>query len=428
MTRPPHTRRLHYAWIILGAGFFVLFACLGLARFSFGMLLPPMAEALGLSYAQRGYLGTGYFVGYLAMVGASPWLGRRLGCRGGIALGLGVVAASMGALALAGSYGAALVCYSLTGVGSGAANILMMALTARWFGPLLRGTATGAVIAGNGFGIIVSGFLIPAVTQSLGAGDGWRAGWGVLAGICAAVCAVAWAALRDDPAAMGLSMLGETPPPVKERARAVAAHHAPPADPAARRRERATLLHLGALYFLFGCTYIVYATFIVTTLVDEHGMSGNVAGRFWAWVGLFSLFSGPLFGRISDRMTRRAGFMAVFGTQTAAYLLAGLGGGTAALYASIFLYGIAVWAIPTIMSATVADRLGPVRAAGGFAFVTFFFAVGQVIGPTGAGWLADLTGGFTLSYALSAGLTLLGGVLALFLRPGRSGRAGRGAG
>lgn len=425
MTPQPPARRLHYAWIILVSGFFVLFSCLGLARFSFGMLLPPMAEDLGLSYAQRGYLGTGYFIGYLVMVGLAPWLGRKVGYRGGTVLGLGIVAASLGALALAGSYPAALVCYSLTGVGSGAANILMMALTARWFGPLLRGAATGAVISGNGFGIIVSGFLIPVITDSLGTADGWRAGWGVLAAVSAAVCALAWATLRDDPAAMGLNMLGETAKPVKQAARDMAAHaHAAPTDPAARRRERATLLHLGALYFLFGCTYIVYATFIVTTLVDEHGMSGDVAGRFWAWVGFFSVFSGPLFGRISDRLTRRAGFMAVFGTQTAAFLLAGLGGGSAALYASIFLFGISAWATPTIMSATVADRLGPARAAGGFAFVTVVFAVGQIIGPTGAGWLADLTGGFTLSYTLCAGLTLGGAVLALFLRPGRA-RANR---
>lgn len=187
-------------------------------------------------------------------------------------------------------------------------------------------------------------------------------------------------------------------------------------DPGSRN----TLLHLGAVYFLFGCTYIVYATFIVTTMVDARGYSGDVAGRFWAWVGFFSLFSGPLFGRISDRFSRRVGFVAVFGVQTVAYLLAGLGTGTAALYASIVLYGLAVWSVPTIMSATVADRVGPARAAGGFAFVTFFFAVGQVIGPTAAGWLADITGGFALSYTLSACLTTLAAVLALFLRPGRA--------
>lgn len=395
----------HYGWVIVGNGLLVMFACLGLARFSFGVLLPPMAQALDLSYSQRGYLGTGYFIGYLLMVGLAPAMARRFGLRVSIALGLALVASSMGLLALAGSYGAALACYTVTGIGSGAANIPMMALIANWFAPSLRGLATGSVIAGNGVGIVVSGLLVPAVNQAGGA-NGWRWGWGVLAGIVALALVTATMFLRDKPEDKGLAMAGEFGRRV-----------APPAGAKGfNAQERRLLLLLGIIYLIFGLTYIIYGTFFVTALIDEHGMGEALAGRFWSVVGLFSLFSGPLFGLISDRFSRKTGLMATFAVQTAAYALASLSMGPLPIYASVALYGLAAWAIPTIMAATIADRLGPGRVALAFSIVTFFFAVGQVAGPTVAGWVADITGSFSPSFAASAVLTGLAVLLAGTLR------------
>jgi MFS family permease len=176
-------------------------------------------------------------------------------------------------------------------------------------------------------------------------------------------------------------------------------------------------VHLGGIYFLFGLTYIVYGTFIVTTMVDRYGFGGGAAGRFWAWVGFFSLFSGTLLGKLSDRFTRKLGLVVAYAIQTTAYALAGLGLGVTPLYFSVVLYGLAAWSIPTIMAATIADHLGPARAAAGFSFITFFFAAGQVLGPVGAGALADFTGGFELSYTLSACFTLAAIGLTLLLKP-----------
>lgn len=399
----------HYGWIVVVAGYLVLLCCLGLARFSFGVLLPPMAQALELSYAQRGYVGTGYFVGYLLMVGLAPALGQRLGFRKAIGLGLGLIAASMTLLGLAGSYWAALLCYSVTGVGSGAANILMMALISRWFAPSLRGLATGFMLAGNGSGIVLSGVFIPMVVNAFGNSHGWRVGWLALGGACALLCLLAGLLLRNKPEDLGLQMLGRATP--ASRGHKTGRLPGPPDD----RSDRRFLLYLGGIYSLFGFTYIIYGTFFVTTLVDGHGFAEQLAGKFWAIVGAVSLVSGPLFGKISDSFGRKAGLMATFIVQSAAYVLAGLHLDGPPLYASVLLYGVAVWSIPTVVSATVADRLGPARTAKGFAFVTFFFALGQVVGPTVAGWLADLTGDFSSSYLLAAGLVGLAAILSAFL-------------
>ena len=60
--------QLHYSWIIAFTGVAVLFSCLGLGRFSLGMLVPSMGISLHLNYSQMGLIGTGNFVGYMISV------------------------------------------------------------------------------------------------------------------------------------------------------------------------------------------------------------------------------------------------------------------------------------------------------------------------------------------------------------------------
>jgi len=69
-TNSKKSPRLHYAWVVLTVGTFVVFGALGLARFGYTMLLPAMQAGLGLDNTQAGgrILGTGT---YLIKFGAS---------------------------------------------------------------------------------------------------------------------------------------------------------------------------------------------------------------------------------------------------------------------------------------------------------------------------------------------------------------------
>ncbi len=177
---------------------------------------------------------------------------------------------------------------------------------------------------------------------------------------------------------------------------------------------------LGAIYFLFGYTYVIYVTFIVTTLVQERGFSESVAGNFWSWVGFLSLFSGPIFGTLSDKLGRKSGLITVFSLQMLSYLLVALKLPDVFLYLSIFCFGIVAWSIPSIMIATVSDYVGAMRAVSAFGFVTFIFALGQISGPAVAGVLAERAGSFSSSFLMAgifAGLAIL---LTSFLRSPRT--------
>jgi predicted MFS family arabinose efflux permease len=174
-------------------------------------------------------------------------------------------------------------------------------------------------------------------------------------------------------------------------------------------------MRLGFLYLAFGATFMVYGTFIVTTMVREYGFSEAKAGIYWSWVGFFSLFSGVVFGILSDRIGRKRGLALVFVLQSIVYLLAGFKVGSIGLLISVVLYGSTVFAIPAIMAAAVADYLGLSRAAAAFSTITIFFAAGQTVGPAVAGIIGAASGGFTSAYLLAAVMTTFAAVFALFL-------------
>lgn len=395
---------MHYAWVIVASGTLTVLACLGFGRFALGMLLPAMGQSLNLSYSQMGLISTGNFVGYLVAVVLSGRLMARFGARAVVAAGLGLVAASLLAVAAARGFSQVLVLYVVTGIGSGSANVPIMALVSHWFHRSRRGRAAGWIVIGSGFAIILSGWFIPLINARWG-DVGWRVCWLALGLACAAIALLVALLLRNTPGELGLQPLGVEP----DEAGGPASGHTAPAAP------RHIIPLLGAIYFCFGFTYVIYATFVVASLVNDYGLSEATAGRFWMWVGAFSLFSGPVFGGLSDRIGRRAGLAVVFTFQCSAYALMAARLPLPWVYLSVFLFGVVAWSVPSIMAAAVGDYLGPARAAVAFGTVTLFFGAGQIAGPALAGVMADRSGSFAGSYALAAGVVGVGMALCRLL-------------
>ena len=396
-------RQIHYGWTIVVLGFLIIFACIGLARYAYTMLLPSMQAGLGLSYDRMGFIGTGNFSGYLLSVMLAPRLIRRFRPRAVITAGLVLITLSLFAVSASHGFLMPLVLYFLVGMGTGFANIPTMALISLWFRSDQSGKAAGLMIAGNGAAIVLAGVLVPLLNRSFGA-NGWRAGWLLLAIIALLVTILAGWLVRNHPADKGLEALGQASPPSPDQLL-----------PREHKGDGALLLRLGLLYLAFGATFMVYGTFIVTTMVREYGFSEAKAGLYWSWAGFISLFSGVSFGALSDRIGRKHGLALVFAVQSAAYLLGGLKPGQAGLMISIALYGSAVFAIPAIMAAAVGDYLGLSRAASAFATITVFFAAGQTIGPALAGLIARSSGSFANAYLSAGTITTVAMIFALFL-------------
>ena len=406
-TAPLKLGKLHYAWIVAATGSVAMFCGLGLGRFAFGMLLPSMSSSLGLNYTQSGILGFTNLIGYLVAVLLSPFILPRFGTRATATGSLLLIAVSMLGMAFTTSFPILCALYVLTGIGSGGVVLPMMSVMSHWFFPSHRGLALGLVMAGPGFGIILSGFVVPKLLP-VSTLLSWQTGWLIFAIINIVVACLTFTLIRNHPDDVSQNPFGRAPTlPVKNK----------------KKLERSNinlLVHLGIIFAIYGATYMVYVTFIVTSMVSSYQLSEATAGGIWAWIGLLSVFSGILFGWISDHIGRRLGLALAFVFLAIAYLLVGLTDWHSGLYLSIILFGLVVWSVPVIMSASAGDYFGPAAAASALAALTFAFSGGQALGPVAAGYLAGITGDFSISYMVAGIAAFVALGLSLLLRPQKS--------
>ncbi len=407
---------IHYGWVVIFMGMFTTIAAHGFGRMAYTILLPAMKDGLRFDYTQLGLLGTGNFVGYLGMAIVGGFLAARFGTRLVIGCALVVLAFSLMATGLAHSFTFALAMRFVTGLANGAAYVPAMALGSAWFAMRRRGFATGIVSGGIGAGTMISGLLIPPVLAAQGA-EGWRTAWMLLGGIALAIALLVAFLIRNRPEEKGLAPVGAIAEPTPDVAGVGEKVSALNWSAVYRR---GAVWYLGLVYFFYGASYIIYMTFFAAYLVKEIGMSPAFAGGLWAAVGALSTFCGVLWGAISDRLGRSRGAALAYLVLAAAYIVYALVKTPAGFYLSAVLFGVTAWSIPTIMAAAAGDFVGPRLAPAGLGFITLFFGIGQAAGPALGGYLADVSGTFTLPFLVAGGISLAGAGAALFLkRPGR---------
>ncbi len=402
------TARLHYGWVILIIATLVVFGSLGLARFGYTMVLPAMQTGLKMDNTQAGALATANLIGYLALSVIGGALAARYGPRAVIAGGLSLAGVGMVFTGLANGFVAAATWRALTGIGSGASNVPVMGLLAAWFARQRRGLAAGIAVAGSSLGLMVVGPLVPRVLSDHGEG-GWRVCWYIYGGITLVLAIGAFALLKNRPSDSGLKPLG-----------AGTADPAP--GPRAKRLQWGSVYrspivwHLGLVYVAFGFSYIIYMTFFTKVLIAEGGYTRGAAGRLFMTMGWFSLLCGLIWGTVSDRIGRKRALIIVYLIHTAAFSLFALWPAPAGFTISALLFGLSAWSIPAIMAAASGDIVGSRLAPACLGFITLLFGIGQALGPSVAGAVADTTGSLLPSLLVAAAVAFLGALGALPLR------------
>jgi MFS family permease len=390
-----------YAWVIAALGALILFGAQGIARFGYTVVLPAMQKSLGMNNTMAGMLATSNLVGYLALSVIGGALATHFGPRRVIAIGVAVAGGGMLLTGTAGSFAEAALWRGLTGLGSGATIVSAMSITAAWFPPQRRGLAAGIVVGGASIGMIVIGPVAPQLMKAYGEG-GWRFCWYIFGAVTLLIAVCAALFLRNAPGS---------------------------ADSAAASAKKggglqwgrvyrsAPVWHLGIVYVAYGFSYIIYMTFFVKRLMADGGYSKEAAGNLFMTMGWCSIFCGMIWGAISDRLGRKHALLMVYLVHTVAFALFALCPTPLGFTCSAVLFGLSAWSIPAIMAAACGDVLGPRMAPAAFGFITLFFGVGQAIGPSVAGAMADASGSFVSPLLLASGVALVGALGAATLRP-----------
>lgn len=365
---------------------------LGLARFSYALLLAPMRADLGWSYLTAGAMNTvnagGYLVGALL---APRWL-ARFDARAALLAGSAAAALLLAAHGAASDDAALYLLRLATGVASAAAFVSGGLLAARLAAthPRSSGLTLGIYYGGTGLGIVASALLAPPLI-AMPAAQGWRWAW-VALGVAAAVSTAFIAA----------------------NTRALAA---PPARAADRVpfdwRPFAPGL---AGYFMFGLGYIGYMTFVITLLREQQLgttqivaffvlLGAGVVASSWLWAGLLQRCRGGEALALLNGLLALATVLPVFGAHP---LL---------VYASGLLFGSVFLSVVASTTSLVRHNLPAALWPGGISAFTIVFAAGQIIGPSAVGWIADGSGGLQRGLASSALALALGAALAWRQKP-----------
>jgi len=422
--------RWSYAWVILAVGTLCEFGAVGMGRFGYGMLVPAMQAGLGMNNTEAGALATANLIGYLAMSALGGALATRFGPR--IVIGLGMLVSGLGMVltGLAAGPLTAAVWRAVTGVGTGGVNVPTMGLVSAWFGHKRRGLAVGILLGENAAALIISGLLFPRILADLG-GDGWRLCWYLVGGLTLALSIVGLALLRNRSAQGGLILRPEEPAgapgttapgtdsiaPAAPSASSTAAPHSSGSKLNWRLVYRSrSVMHLGLVYLTYGFSYIIFMTFFTKRLMSDMAYTKEAAGALFMLLGWLSLVCGGLWGWFSDRFGRKPAIISVYLIQTVSLALFATTGSTLAVVLSAVLFGLSSWSVPAIMAATCADAVGPRMAPAALGLITLFFGVGQAVGPTVAGAMADAAGNFNGAFWLAAAVGALGTLGALPLR------------
>jgi len=377
---------------------------LGLARFSYALLLAPMRADLGWTYLIAGAMNTANAAGYLAGALLAGPLLRRVPTK---ALFFWSTAATGAFLALHGAVASDAALYALrfaSGLLSAATLISGALLAARLVGespastrpgvrPPSAGLVLGVYYGGTGVGIVVSALLLPPLVERP-VGHAWQAAWIALGALSLLAALVIAVALR------GRLMHGRTP-----------------AAAAASTRGRSRAFDAALLsYVLFGLGYIGYMTFVLA-LLREQGLGPTGIVAFYSVLGLAVIASSWLWAGLLQR-SRGGGAMSLLNALLAvATMLPVLSSHPAAVFASGLLFGAVFLSLVASTTSLVRHNLPAAQWGRWIGTFTIAFAVGQIVGPSLAGWIADVAGGLRAGLACSAAVLALATLAAWRQKP-----------
>jgi predicted MFS family arabinose efflux permease len=364
-------------------GLIALASAIGIGRFIYTPILPPMAEGLHLTKGQAGLVASANFLGYLAgaLAAASPRLEGNP--RAWLLTALAISAATTAGTAWPDDMTAILALRFIGGVASAYVLVLASALVLDRLGAAGKSGLSAVHFSGVGAGISASALL----TWGLALIDaGWRAMW-VGGGLVSLAGLVAVAALIPD------AQIAQSPqPPVLERS----------SDP--------RLKLLTVAYGLFGFGYIITTTFIVVIVRGSPGTKA-VEPMFWLALGVAAIPSVALWVAAA----RGFGVMRAFAVASVVEAVGVFSSVTwptiTGLFVAAGLLGATFMGL-TALGLIGARELAPGNSRRWVAILTSAFGFGQIVGPIVAGYGFDLTGNFFLPSMLAVVALVIGAGLA----------------
>jgi MFS family permease len=404
-------RRLHPAWVVLGAVTLCLLASTGI-RAVFGVYIKPMETELGWS---RGALSMAAALSLLLLGAVGPFAGRladRWGPRRVVVLSLGLLGA--------GSILSAFVTelwhiYVTAGVlmavgAGGAAMSTGSSVVARWF-DRSRGVAMGIAAGGMSAGQLVVVPLATALTLTYG----WRSSFLWLGvGLLLLIVPIGIWLIRNTPEERGVRAFGAEGP-VQTAAQAAATRQAGRV-PVSEAAQTLPFWLLMSTFFVCGYTSngMVLTHFVPHAL--EHNFTAMQASAALGVMGAMNIVGTMASGWLCDRFGRRGPLATYYFVRglSLVFLLYVWDAPSLHVWAALFgLNYISTVPPTTTLTANIYGRFSVGELSG---WIFFAHQVGAALGAALAGWIFEWTGSYSSAFVSAAILGFVAAGLALMIR------------
>ena len=396
--------------LLLGAMSFLLYV----DRVNLSTAAGPIMQELGLSNTELGLVFAAFAYSYAMFQVVGGWFSDRAGSRLTLLVcGVLWVATTIGT-GLIGSLAALLCMRFLLGIGEGATLPAAGRALTNWTPRGRRGFAQGMTHSCSRLGNAVTPPIVALLVTMLS----WRASFFVLGGLTGVWVAVWWLWFRDNPSehpAMTPDDLAELPPYETSHAtRRV------PWWPLIRRIAPTVLV-----YFCYGWTGWLFFTWLPTFFLRNYHLNIKDSAIFASSVFFAGIVGDALGGIISDWILRRTGNVeaarrnviaaSYLGTLVAlvpVLLTHDLTIVTISLGIAFFMLELTIgpiWAVPM--------DVAPRYAGTASGFVNTGAAVAGIVSPLLFGFIVDRTGDWTLPFAGSIGLLLVGVAATFWMKP-----------
>ena len=393
--------KIFYGWVIVATSLIIFTIFMG-GRFSFGVFFKSLESEFNLTRVATSSVFAANTILSAVFTIVGGWAVDRYGPRRvlfsmGLLAGLGLLITSQ-----TNSFWQLFLSYSLLlSIGTGASYPVLMSMVSRWFDKK-RGLALGIAGAGGSLGIIT---MVPFAAYLISKLD-WRMSYLVMGLVTWVVVISLSMLLRKDPSEIGVLPDGVKLSEGRTESRDKQGNSQLVGLSLLQAFRTRSFWLVLAIWLFFSLSIHLVLTHLIPHATDI-GISTLEASTILSIMGGFTLLSRVLTGRVSDIIGRKMPGIIWAVLQSGALVGLIWVQDLRMFYLFAIAFGLSWGGIGVISTALIVDMFGGRNLGIIMGAIDIGFQVGAAVGPVVGGFAFDVTGTYTVAFAIGAAVMLV---------------------